>query len=143
LRVRIARGRSYPSVLVIPRRKMRLCEDLHGRRTWPELELPWAGHGELAGEGRGRGRGERRGGHRCGALWGGRGVMGRGARLASYGLPVAAARSLLVVRAVVCAVREGEEEKEEREKKRKGRKRKEKSKKYGKISKLENFWGEK
>jgi hypothetical protein len=60
-----------------------------------------------------------------GAPWGGRVIMGRGVGLASYGLPVAAARSLLVVRA---AVREGEE-KEEREKKRKGRKRKEKKKK--------------
>jgi hypothetical protein len=86
---------------------------------------PW----ELAGEGRGRGRGE--GGGRCGVPWGGRGVMGRGAALASCGLPVAATRSLVVVRA---AVHEGEEEKDEREKKRKGRKRIEKKKK--KIRKI-------
>jgi hypothetical protein len=54
----------------------------------------------------------------AGASWGG------GAGLASYGLPAAAVHSLLVVRADVRAVREGEEETEEREKKRKGRKRK-------------------
>jgi hypothetical protein len=72
-----------------------------------------------------------------GAPWGGKVIMGRGTGLASYGLLVAAARSLLVVRA---AVREGEE-KEEREKKRKGRKRKEKKKKTNmeKKFKLENF----
>jgi hypothetical protein len=131
LRVGIVRGRSYASVLAIPRRKTRLCEALHGRQTWPELELPWADHGssqERGGEG-GEGRGE--GGGRCGVPWGGRGVMGRGTGLASYGLPVAATRSLLVVRA---AVHEGEEEKDEREKKRKGRKRIEKKKK--KIRKI-------
>jgi hypothetical protein len=86
---------------------------------------------------RGNKEGER--GHMCGAPWGGRGVMGRGSGLASCSLLVAAAHFLLVVRAAVHAVREGEEE-EESEKKRKGRKRKQnKKKKYGNFSKLENF----
>jgi hypothetical protein len=58
-----------------------------------------------------KGKGER--GRRCGVPWGGRGMMGRGAGLASCGLPIAAACSLLMVTA---AVREGEEEKKERRK---------------------------
>jgi hypothetical protein len=129
LRVTIARGRSYASVLVIPRRKMTLGRALHGRAAMAGVGAPWAGHKgspQRKGKGEMERERERERGRRCGAPWGGRGGMGRGARLASYSLPVAAARSLLVVRA---AVREGEEEKEEREKKRKGRKRKEKKKK--------------
>jgi hypothetical protein len=57
LRVGIARGRSYASVLIIPRRKTSLCEATHGRRPWPDLklyEISW----ELTGEGKERrGRG--------------------------------------------------------------------------------------
>jgi murein endopeptidase len=41
LRVEIARGRSYASILIIPQMKTRLCEALHGRRSWLELKLPW------------------------------------------------------------------------------------------------------
>jgi hypothetical protein len=36
---------------------MSLCEALHGRRPWPELELPWEPMGELTGEGK-EGEGE-------------------------------------------------------------------------------------
>jgi hypothetical protein len=59
LRIGIARGRSYTSVLVISRRKTSLCEAPHGRRPWPDLKL----HGsswELTGEGKEKGK-ERRG----------------------------------------------------------------------------------
>jgi hypothetical protein len=69
----MARGRSYASILVIPRRKTRLCEALLGRRPGLELELhdrPW----ELLGEeGEGGGEGQGRG------CWGRSGV-GRAAR---------------------------------------------------------------
>jgi hypothetical protein len=71
LRVGIVRGRSNASVLVIPQRKTRLCEALHGRRPWPELKLhgcswgarrrgaggtAWGRYGELLGQGEGHGR---------------------------------------------------------------------------------------
>jgi hypothetical protein len=96
------------------------------------VRAPWPAMGSSPERGkRGNEERERERGRRCGAPWGGRGVIGRGTGLASCGLPVAAACSLLVVRAVVRAVREGEEEKEERGKKRKGRK---KIEKYEKIS---------
>jgi hypothetical protein len=36
---------------------MSLCEALHGRAAMVGVGAPWAGHGELTGEGRGRGRG--------------------------------------------------------------------------------------
>jgi hypothetical protein len=65
--------------------------------------------------------------------------MGTGTGLASCGLPVAAAHSLLMVRAAVCAIGEGEEEMEEREeKKRKEKKRKEKEGKEKKEK--EKIW---
>jgi hypothetical protein len=86
-----------------------------------------------------KGKGKRVRGHRCGAPWGGRGVMGRGAGLASYGLPVAAVRSLPVFKA---AVHEGEEEKKGRRKEKEGKEKRKKRKKYGKFSKLKNFRGE-
>jgi hypothetical protein len=93
-----------------------------GGQPWPELELhgrPWGAR--RRGKRGGKEEGSR--GRRCGAPWG-----GKGAGLASYGLTVAIAHSLLVVKAVVRAVHE-REEKEEREKKRKGRKTKEKKRK--------------
>jgi hypothetical protein len=70
LRIGIARGRSYASVLIIPRKKMRLFEAPHGRRPWPDFKL----HGrswELTGEGKENGK-ERRGrGRGLGVLQGG------------------------------------------------------------------------
>jgi hypothetical protein len=128
LRVEIARGRSCASVLVVPRRKMTMGRALHGRAAMAGVGAPWPAMGSSSERGK-RGKEEGSRGRRCVAPWGGKGVMGRGAELASRGLTVAIARSLLVVNAVVRAVREGEEEKEEREKKRKGRKRKEKKRK--------------
>jgi hypothetical protein len=73
--VGIASGRSYVSVLVIPRRKMRLCEALHGRRPWPELEL----HGSSC-EARRRGEGGEGQGARLGGIAGGRGSRREGCR---------------------------------------------------------------
>jgi hypothetical protein len=101
------------------------------------VRAPWPAMGSSPERGNEERERERERGRRCGAPWGGMGVIGRGTGLASCGLPVAAACSLLVVRAVVRAVREGEEEKEEREKKRKGRKKIEKYEKFSnwKISK--------
>jgi hypothetical protein len=52
-----------------PTKKTGLCEALHGRRPWPELELHGPAMGssqERGGEG-GEGRGE---GARLGAAWG-------------------------------------------------------------------------
>jgi hypothetical protein len=80
LRAGIARGRSCASILVVPRRKTSLCEALHGRRPWPELELPWEPMGSSTERGkRGKEEGNR------GALLGGgmgaaRGRHGRGCR---------------------------------------------------------------
>jgi hypothetical protein len=138
--VRIARWRSYTSVLVIPRRKMSLCEALHGRCSWPELKLhgsSWGARrrGEEGGRGRGAGgtawgrHGERKGCRR--------GTMG--ARpCCSFGSVRAAVREFLYMR-------EGRKEEGEREKKRKEKegKEKRKKKKYGNFSKLEIFWEEK
>jgi hypothetical protein len=95
-----------------------------GGQPWPELEL----HGLAMGaRRRGRGKGRGRGGAGVGCHGEVGASRGGGAGLASYGLPATAVHSLLVVRADVRVVREGEEETEEREKKRKGRKRKEKN----------------
>jgi hypothetical protein len=56
----IVGGRSYASVLVIPRRKMRLREALHGRAVMAGVGAPlmaaWQAHGR-GREGRGRGHG--------------------------------------------------------------------------------------
>jgi hypothetical protein len=102
---------------------MCLCETLHGRRPWPELELPWEPMGSSPERER-RGRGGR--GRGLGAAWG------------EGGLQEGAARSSwLLGAAVLCPA--PEEEQEEREKK----KRKEKKRKKGKNFKLENFQGEK
>jgi hypothetical protein len=59
--VGIARGRSYASVLVIPRRKTSLCETPNRRQPWPDLKL------HVSSPERGRRRG-RRGG--AGGAWG-------------------------------------------------------------------------
>jgi hypothetical protein len=65
---------SCASILVKPRRKMSLCEALHGRRPWPELEL----HGRPSGaRRRGRGTGSE-------VQLGARG-MGRGSRMGTMG----------------------------------------------------------
>jgi hypothetical protein len=131
--VGIARGRSYASVLAIPRRKMSLCEALHGRRPWPDLKLhgsSWGAHQRGEGEG-----GER--GEQWGAAGGGARPGLCGLLFVSYSLP---ALPLLCV--LWLAVREGEEKEEERrgKTKRKEKKRKEKKrKKYEKKFKLENF----
>jgi hypothetical protein len=75
--VGIARGRSYASILVIPRRKTSLCEALHGRRSWPDLKLHGSSWGaRRRGEGEGEGGGEA-GGH---GLEGVGGTTGRGHR---------------------------------------------------------------
>jgi hypothetical protein len=138
LRVGIARGRSYASILVIPRRKMSLCEAPHGRRPWPNLKLHESSW-ELTGEGkekgkerRGRGRLERR---KLGGGHGGRDCKGE--VLPVLSVLVAVLYSLAVLR---------EEERERKEERRRKERRKrieegkeKKRKKYGKFSKLEFF----
>jgi hypothetical protein len=86
-----------------------------GGQPWPELELPWAGHGELAGE-EGEWEVERERGCMCGAAWGG-GELHEGHRACS--LAATAVRGLFVL-----AVREKKEEgrRKEKEKKRKNMK---------------------
>jgi hypothetical protein len=127
--VGIARGRSYASVLVIPRRKTSLCEALHGRRPWPDLKLhgsSWGAHW--------RGEGERGEGQRAGGLEGG---MGGAVGAAWFGPCVL---SVAVVREVLCScVREGSRRKEKGEEKKKRKEKKKKRKKYGKFLKLEFF----
>jgi hypothetical protein len=41
-----------------PAKKMSLCEALHGRQPWPELELPWEPMGSSPERGK-RGKGKR------------------------------------------------------------------------------------
>jgi hypothetical protein len=119
LRVGIARGRPHASVLVIPRRKTRLCEALHGRAAVAGVRASWDDHGELAGEERGRGRGERRGG----TAWG-----RHGEREGCRGCSLAATAARLL-----SAVREKEEGRKREEKKRREKKRGKKEKN------MENF----
>jgi hypothetical protein len=52
-----------------PTKKTSLCETLHGRWPWPELELPWEPMGSSPERGR-RGKGKRKQGHGLGAAWG-------------------------------------------------------------------------
>jgi hypothetical protein len=108
---------------------MSLCETLHGRRKWPELEH----HGPAMGSSPERGKRGKEEGSR-GRCW--ECGLGRGRAVggAPWGLGAAAS-----VRSA--AVREKIGGRRREEKKREGRKRKEK--KYGKFSKLEKFWGEK
>jgi hypothetical protein len=105
--------RSCASVFVIPRRKMSLCEALHGSAAMARVKAPWPSHGELAGEG-GEGRGgERSRGARLGAPWGG---VAR-----SNSLLVAALRVFCFLREKKTTGRreEREEKEEEKEKKEK------------------------
>jgi hypothetical protein len=116
LRVRIARWRSYASVLVIPRRKMGLCEALHGRAAMAGVGAPLPAMGSSL-ERRGRGKGKRVG------------AMGRG-RAAGGGqacrITATAVRGLFVL-----AVREKQEEGRREEKRRERKERKEKKFKLG------------
>jgi hypothetical protein len=137
VRVGIARWRSYASVLIIPRRKMRLCEALHRRRPWPELDFhgsSWGTH--RRGEG-GEGQG--------GAAWGRHGELlgrrhGRGCRHCSL---LAASCSLLRVVRGWCLLfmRERRQQGGRRKERKKEKEEKEKKKreKYGKKFKLDNF----
>jgi hypothetical protein len=135
LRVGISRGRSCASVLVIPRRRTSLCEALHERCPWPELELPWEPWGACPRrEGRGRGRGGR-GALLVGAMGRGRGVPWGGAAKSS--LTPAALRVLRFVHEKKLNVRKKRRRKENKMK----RKEKEKEK-NGKFSNPEYFQGE-
>jgi hypothetical protein len=129
LRVRIARGRSYASILIIPRRKTSLCEALHGEAAMAGFEAPLITAWQARGRGR-EGRGREHG-------WWCRLGRGRAAGGAPWGWPLGAAgcpmRALCTWLAVVHE--EGRRRrKEKREKKRKRRKRKEK-----KGKNMENF----
>jgi hypothetical protein len=126
LRVRIARGRSYASILIIPRRKTRLCEALHGRRPWPDLSSMGGSHGELA-EGEGEGEWEEGQGDPPGE--------GEGCSGVPWGWLLGAAGCPYVL-SVVCVLNL---RKERRKKKGEEKKERKKRKKYGKLSKLENF----
>jgi hypothetical protein len=114
LRAGIARERSYVSILVIPQRKMRLCEALHGRRPWPSSRSI---NGGMVSSRERKGReGERSRGARLGVAW------GRGGTARSSLTPAA-----LRVR---CSVREKKKiagrrrEEKRRERSTKGKKRK-------------------
>jgi hypothetical protein len=99
----ITRGRSYASVLFIPRRKMSLCEALHWRRSWPDLSSWKAAMGSSPEWGE-RGKEEEERGRGLGAAWG----------AARGGVPweLWAARSCIAVLLVVSAVREKKRRKE-------------------------------
>jgi hypothetical protein len=112
---------------------MSLCETLHGRRPWPELELPWEPMGSSPEMGR-RGKGKRKYGHGLGAVWGAaKGTMGL---LLSLLVPAAAG-------CFVLAVREKQKERRRKEKERRKEKKRKEKKKYEIFSKLDNFQGEK
>jgi hypothetical protein len=59
-----------------PTKKAGLCEALHGRRPWPELELPWEPMGSSPERGRRGKGGEEAEGRGLGAAWGGGGLQG-------------------------------------------------------------------
>jgi hypothetical protein len=125
LRVGITRGRSYASVLVIPRRKMRLCEAL--KAAMAGLEAPWELMGSSPERGRRRGMGRGAGG----VAWGEGGLQeghhaGSTLLLIWFGQGCCAAAHAAVAARVRRNRKEEEEKRREREKKRKGRKRKEK-----------------
>jgi hypothetical protein len=138
LRVGIARGRSYTSVLIIPRRKTSLCEAPNGRRPWPDLEAPC----ELIGAHR-RGEGdEGQGQGALGAAMRYRGLLGEGGHGVLQGLVRCCSFVLCV--GLLCSVREGNSrERKEKERRRKERRKRKKEgkekKKYEKNFKLENF----
>jgi hypothetical protein len=134
---------SYTSVLVIPRRKMRLCDALHRRRLWPDSKLhesSWRARrrGE-EGEGQEeRGRGRAWGvGHMAG------GAMGMAAW--SSWLPLHAlccsfsARGLLCVREKKRGKKKREEKEKEKEKERKEKRRKRKRKNMVNFLNLKKF----
>jgi hypothetical protein len=127
LRVRIARGRSCASILIIPQRKTVLVRALHGRRPWPNLSSMKHGHGGSP-ERKGRAREERGRGHDC---WlGGRGL----------GVPWGGAPTLVhgccALRAVrdLCMGKKGKRG----ERKRKGRKREKEKERKEKMENLLN-----
>jgi hypothetical protein len=139
LREGIARGRSCASVLIVPQRKMTLVRVLHGRRSWPELELQGRHHGGAQRRGEIGGR-SGAGGCDC---WGG-GARGRaGCRRESWWLLLCLCCSCaLVVREKKLVVREkkvGGRRREEKREKRKEEGKEKKKRKNGKISKLGNF----
>jgi hypothetical protein len=111
----ITRGRLYASVLAIPQRKMRLCEDLHGRATMAGVGAPWP---TMEKGKRGNEEGERR------ALGGCR----RGGRQAAM-----EGCSIRLLHCSVAAIREKEQEGEEE--KRRKRKERKKGRKKRKIKK--------
>jgi hypothetical protein len=124
LRARIARGRLWAYVLVIPQRKLSLVRALHKRRPWSDFELhgwPWGSSPEREERVKGRGEGQRP------RLWGGGKEGGPPWRGAAWrrGLGANAARSLLSLFV--------------RKKERRERKRKEN--KNGKFSKPGNWGG--
>jgi hypothetical protein len=59
LRVRIARGRSYASILVVPQRKTTLGRALHGRAAMARVGAPWSAMGSSPERGK-RGKEEGR-----------------------------------------------------------------------------------
>jgi hypothetical protein len=118
------------TVLVIPWRKMSLCEALHGRHPWSELELLWEPIGGSPERGRrGGGRGEEAGAQ----LGGGMGRAAGGAPVLQphcYCCVWDTCSLLLVVPCWMWGRRRKEEKKRKEE--REGKKRKEKY--------WENFW---
>jgi hypothetical protein len=128
LRVEIARGRSFASVLVIPRRKTILCEALYGRAGMAEVGAPWPAMGSSPEEKRERGEEATGAASGAGAPWG-------GAPMEELGGCSSACCSCLtfctcVKKKATGRRREEREEKEEEKEK----------KKKGKICKHGNFW---
>jgi hypothetical protein len=128
LRAGIVREKSCASVLVIPQRKMSLCETLHGRAAMAGVGASMGAMGsspEMKGKGRG-------GGGQGVQVWG---AMGRG-RAAGGAMGRACGLLVAISSCFVHAEHEektiGRKEKKRRRKerrKRKGRKRKERKRK--------------
>jgi hypothetical protein len=116
--VEIARGRSYASVLVIRRRKMSLCEALHGRAAMAGVGAPWPAMGVLTEEGR-----------EGGAARGRHGEVGRHGE-GCYGGVVGGTMGLQPLFGLLLYMRrkeEGEEKRREEKKKKRKEKKREKN----------------
>jgi hypothetical protein len=128
---------------------MNLCETLHGRRPWPEFELPWKPMGSSPERGR-RGKGEEAAGVRSGELlgegegppWGMRAVLGA-LLCCSWSLLFVLVREKQEWSLLFVLVREQREEgrrmEKERRKEKEGKEKKRKEKKKKNMEKNLNL----